>query len=130
MLAQLNLNPDVVCSPLEDGAVLFDLTTKQYFALNASGLVAWQYFEDGGSPDALSQALLTFGVPAPDNGIAAFADVLIEHGLAARGGASTTAAVALPTLPSSWTEPLLKPHGRPLADVILSPFDPTVPVPE
>jgi hypothetical protein len=133
MTPHLELNLDVVCSPLDDGGVLLDLSTKQYFALNATGLSAWQHLEDGGSLETLALALSAAGVAADANGLAAFAQALLDHGLATLSATTAGAIDGAPPMPprgSSWVAPTLTPHGRPLADVILSPFDPTVPVPE
>jgi hypothetical protein len=132
MSARLDVNPDVVCSPLDDGGVLLDLRTKQYFALNATGLFVWQLLEDGGSLEALGAALVASGVADGFTGLAGFEGMLLEHGLvlASAGSGAAGDAPSVPALPPSWTAPRLTPHGRPLAEVILSPFDPTVPVPE
>ncbi|MEW6600310.1 MAG: PqqD family protein [Nitrospirota bacterium] len=42
-------NPSVVCTELEDGAVLLDLQTKFYYSLNQSGLRIWQIINDNKS---------------------------------------------------------------------------------
>jgi hypothetical protein len=132
MSLQLDLNPDVVCSPLDDGGVLFDLATKQYFALNASALAIWKYLEDGGSIGAVEAALRSASAPAP--GVAEFARALVDHQLATVAPAGVSPIepqpAPRPQLPRPWVAPSLSPHGRPLAQVILSPFDPTVPIPE
>lgn len=123
----ITLNPDVVCSTLPEGGVLLDLDTKQYFALNQTGLAVWQFLEDGGSLAQLGSTLDTAATAELD----AFASALIEHGLALSEpmpqAADTNATFAAS---SPWTAPSVTPHGRPLAQVILSPFDPTVPIPE
>lgn len=135
---EISLNPDVVCSVLDSGGVLLDLETKQYFALNTSGLLLWQFLEDGGS-------LAAIGTAAADGprqlsephalDLDAFARSLIAHGLAiaepANGsGPGGSARGIPPSLPDPWVAPTVVPHGRPLSQVILSPFDPTVPIPE
>ena len=38
-------NPAVICTELDDGAVLLDLDTKYYFNLNETGLRIWQIME-------------------------------------------------------------------------------------
>jgi hypothetical protein len=123
------LNPDVVCSTLDNGGVLLDLETKQYFALNATGLLVWQYLEDGGS--------LASWAPSADRSsrgdLDAFARSLVAHGLATQAAADGDGAATMSarlSLPEQWTAPTVTPHGRPLSQVILSPFDPTVPIPE
>lgn len=126
-LSEITLNPDVVCSPLPEGGVLLDLDTKQYFALNRTGMTVWQHLEDGGSLAGLRASL---GEAAAGD-LDAFAACLIGHGLATQAPAREPGAV--PTAPPAqgpWDAPTVTPHGRPLAQVILSPFDPTVPIPE
>lgn len=123
------LNPDVVCSVLQDGGVLLDLTTKQYYALNRSGLAAWQYLEDGGTLAGLAAALRQQSAGAED-GLDAFASALLAHGLAEAGDPGMDDDVPVPSLPGPWMPPTVTPHGKPLSQVILSPFDPTVPIPE
>jgi hypothetical protein len=39
-------NPSVVCTELDDGAVLLNLDTKYYFNLNETGLRIWQALEE------------------------------------------------------------------------------------
>lgn len=123
----ITLNPDVVCSTLPEGGVLLHLDTKQYFALNQTGLAVWQFLEDGGSLAQLRSDLDAAASAELDG----FAAALVEQGLALSATtppASDPVATFAPASP--WTAPLVTPHGRPLAQVILSPFDPTVPIPE
>ncbi len=39
-------NPSVVCTELDDGAVLLNLDTKYYYNLNETGLRIWQIMEE------------------------------------------------------------------------------------
>lgn len=128
MPADLTLNPDVVSSTLEGGGVLLDLTTKQYFALNVSGLAIWQHLEDGGTLAEVYRAVGTDHAGAIDSFMQALLELqLAQRGPAATGAPATTSAFARP---GTWDTPSVTPHGRPLSQVILSPFDPTVPIPE
>jgi hypothetical protein len=135
---EISLNPDVVCSVLDSGGVLLDLETKQYFALNSTGLLLWQFLEDGGSLAALGggAAAGPRRLSAPHAvDLDAFARSLIAHGLAIAeapngGRAEGSPRGVPPPLPDPWVPPTVVPHGRPLSQVILSPFDPTVPIPE
>jgi hypothetical protein len=128
MPADITLNPDVVSSTLDGGGVLLDLVTKQYFALNVSGLAIWQHLEDGGTLAAV------YGAAGADqaNAIEAFTNALLVHQLAQPAHASPETDPAAPAFapPAPWDTPSVTPHGRPLSQVILSPFDPTVPIPE
>ena len=128
MPADITLNPDVVSSTLEGGGVLLDLTTKQYFALNESGLAIWQHLEDGGRLDAVYGAADAGRAGVIDT----FVSALLEHRLASPAAAAPGASADAPAFapPQAWDAPTLVPHGRPLSQVILSPFDPTIPIPE
>ena len=50
-------NQSVVCTELDDGAVLLNLETKSYFTLNATGLRIWQIIEELHSPVEISKRL-------------------------------------------------------------------------
>lgn len=51
-------NPSVVCTELDDGAVLLNLDTKYYFDLNETGLRIWQIMEEvRGEPMAIAEKL-------------------------------------------------------------------------
>jgi hypothetical protein len=131
MVPSIVPNPDVVCSSLQDGGVLLDLTTKQYYALNQTGLLVWQHLEDGGSLAHLHAALAAGERRDDTLGLEAFAGQLLQHGLAEPAAQTNgDTPVPLPSLPAAWSAPTVVPHGKPLSQVILSPFDPTVPIPE
>lgn len=49
-------NPSVVCTELDDGAVLLNLDTKYYFNLNETGLRIWQLLE-GRDPAEIARIL-------------------------------------------------------------------------
>lgn len=50
-------NPSVVCSELDDGAVLLDLDSKYYYSLNETGLRIWQFIEESQSPLEIAKKL-------------------------------------------------------------------------
>jgi hypothetical protein len=50
-------NPSVVCTELDDGAVLLNLDTKYYYSLNETGLRIWQIMEELHSPAEISGRL-------------------------------------------------------------------------
>ncbi|GIW46957.1 MAG: hypothetical protein KatS3mg078_0838 [Deltaproteobacteria bacterium] len=39
-------NPSVVCTEIEDGAVLLNLDTKYYYSLNETGLRIWKIMDE------------------------------------------------------------------------------------
>jgi len=124
-------NPDVLFSDLGEGGILFDLNTKQYFSLSPSAAMTWNYLDAGGSLADLEAGLVT-QTPAGDAidpyGLRSFAALLSQHKLAEAG--RPAGAVPLPAVPAVWEHPRAEEHGNPLSEVILSPFDPTVPIPE
>jgi hypothetical protein len=132
-LLSFELNPDVVCSELSEGGVLLDLASKQYFALNASGILAWKALEAGGSLAPLGERLAAIdpGRGGDDPfGLSRFGAALVAHGLASLSDTGSPGVAFAQPLPVSWQSPEVTPHGRPLAQVVPSPFDPTEPIPE
>ena len=51
-------NPSVVCTELDDGAVLLNLDSKCYYTLNETGLRIWQIMEEIQSPVEISKRLV------------------------------------------------------------------------
>ena len=121
-------SPDVLFSDMGEGGILFDLNSKQYYSLNPTGVFVWNYLESGGDLGVL-ETTLSAESKGVASGLQPFAKFLVQERLAAHDGAQIAAANA-PTVPSPWQAPRIEPHGNPLAEVILSPFDPTVPMPE
>jgi hypothetical protein len=127
----LTPNPDVVCSALGEGGVLFDLDSKQYFALNSTGLLLWEALEDGRAVLSLAEQIAqTYADRSCAASVRDFADRLVSLGLAVPSAEGAQCDGRIRVLPADWVPPEVTAHGRPLAKVILSPFDPTVPVPE
>jgi hypothetical protein len=50
-------NPSVVCTELDDGAVLLNLDTKYYYNLNETGLRIWQIMEEVENPAEIAEKL-------------------------------------------------------------------------
>ena len=50
-------NPSVVCTELDDGAVLLNLDTKYYFNLNETGLRIWQTLEESQNLTEIAEKL-------------------------------------------------------------------------
>lgn len=50
-------NPSVICTELDDGAVLLNLYTKYYYNLNETGLRIWQIMEEFHSPAEILKRL-------------------------------------------------------------------------
>lgn len=50
-------NPCVVCTELDEGAVLLNLDTRYYYNLNETGLRIWQVMDDFQDPLAIAEQL-------------------------------------------------------------------------
>jgi hypothetical protein len=50
-------NPSVLCTELDDGAILLNLDTKYYYTLNSTGLRIWQIMDDLKDPLEIAQKL-------------------------------------------------------------------------
>jgi hypothetical protein len=121
----------VVASDLLDGGVLFDLNTKQYYQLNPSGFLVWRTLEAGADlAEAEARWLRNRNESGRDPlGLRSFVSALATFGLVEEG-AGLRSGDPLAEPPGAWEAPRIEPHGSPLSEVILSPFDPTVPIPE
>jgi coenzyme PQQ synthesis protein D (PqqD) len=52
--SQLIKNPAVVCTDMNDGAVLLDLETTAYYSLNRTALRIWNLIDDTPTVDAIA----------------------------------------------------------------------------
>lgn len=50
-------NPSVVCTELDDGAVLLNLDTRYYFNLNETGFRIWQIMDECRNPVTIAERL-------------------------------------------------------------------------
>ena len=53
------ISPDALFRPLEDEAVILDMSSQRYFGLNSMGVRIWQLLEELGETDAITQSLLS-----------------------------------------------------------------------
>jgi hypothetical protein len=127
----LSLRPDVVATGLDAGAVLLDLDTKYFYALNASGWALVQLFEAAASFDEARAFALACGAPDGD-GVDLFLSRLYDYGLFET--AADDAVAATPTLEIDsnfeWLAPTVERQAEPLQQVIVSAFDPSIPLAE
>ena len=123
------LRADVAVAVLEEEAVLLDLETKYFYSVNGSGWAIVQLFESGATvPEARRQCSL-WGAPQEDGAaIDRLLDVLIHDGLVVQANQ----AVAPPSMAFSgpWTVPTIEKHKEPLQRIMVSAFDPTLPLAE
>lgn len=125
----LALRPDVVVTVLEDEAVLLDLETKYFYSVNATGWAIVQLFEQGTTRDGVLAQCHTWGASSDDvEPIVRFVDFVAAERLAVpANGAEPTGQV---TAPRAWTPPVIQKHKEPLQRVMVSAFDPSMPLAE
>lgn len=123
------LRPDAVSTVLEDGAVILDLRTKFFFSVNISGWAIVQMFEAGATRPEVLAASANWGAGNDDHpGINAFIDQLIAEQLLEP--TTSPAAARSDVAVTAWTPPLLSKHKEPLQRIMVSAFDPGLPLAE
>jgi hypothetical protein len=51
-------NPSLVCTELEDGAILLNLHTKYYYNLNETGLSIWKVLHEGSNISEIAEKIV------------------------------------------------------------------------
>lgn len=123
------LRPDVVSTVIDDGAVLLDLESKYFYELNASGWFIASRLEAGASLSKLLADCRGAGMPEHDEAtVHAFVSALEREALVEvcetddDSGSFPTECV--------WTAPSIRKQREPLQQVMVSAFDPSVPLME
>ena len=124
----LKLRPDVVVTALEEGAVLLDLTTKYFYSVNSSGWALTQLFEGGASREAALDRAKQWGANGSIQDVKGFIDRLVSEKLITTGDDDVFETEA--AFDGEWTNPTLEKHKEPLQRVMVSAFDPTLPLAE
>ncbi len=125
---RLSLRPDVAVTVLEDEAVLLDLETKYFYSINASGWAIVQLLESGVPRDQIAARCCEWGAKSEDAGaITGFIDVLARDRLLI---AMQQPAVPQPSTLRAWAAPVIEKHKEPLQRIMISAFDPTLPLAE
>jgi hypothetical protein len=124
----LALRPDIVATVLDDGAVLLDLETKYFFALNSSAWAIVQLFESGACLNAARAFATALGAPK-DEGIDAFLADLCYFGLLEHTMLESVPPRA-PDTRTPWVTPTVERQAQPLQKIIVSAFDPSIPLAE
>lgn len=122
------LRPDVVATVLDHGALLLDLESKYFFQLNSTGWAVTQLFESGTSADTAVARSRAWGAPSEDEAaVRQLVGALIDFGLV-----EEVEADAAPTgeVPAGWQTPTIERQPQPLQRVIMSAFDPSIPLAE
>jgi hypothetical protein len=123
------LRPDVVCTALNDGAVVLDLRTKFFYSLNTSGWAVAQMFEAGATRSEVLAASLSWGAGSADHAaINTLIDQMIGEQLVEP--ANNPVAARTEVILTTWTTPMLSKHREPLHRIMVSAFDPGLPLAE
>jgi len=78
------INPSVVCTELDDGAVLLDVETKYYYHLNDTSLLIWNGFREKLNVSQIATLLIQsyeVNEQRAENRIFQFTQQLEEEGL-------------------------------------------------
>lgn len=136
-MSALVQNPAVVCTELEDGAVLLNMDSRLYYSLNNSALDIWRVLGAPTEPNDIVRRL-TAHLDADDgtaDTVAAFVKDLEQERLvvtadAQEDGSGTAATPVAGAEPGSFVAPELIRHDEPLHEVQISPFDAQLPLAE
>ena len=122
------LRPDVVATVLDHGALLLDLESKYFYLLNPSGWAVTQLFEEGASIDHALDRARAWGAPDTDlDGVrGALQQMIGERLLEPSASVANVAGEA----PPEWLPMTVERQAEPLQRVIVSAFDPSIPLAE
>jgi len=125
----LTLRPDVVVTVMEDGAVLLDLHTKFFYSVNSTGWAIVQLLEKGSSQKQAVDLCIAWGAQDDDaNRIEAFFQVFLGDNLVtSEEGRPKDANI---DFNGTWSPPAVEKHKEPLQRVMVSAFDPSLPLAE
>jgi len=128
-------NEGVVCTELEEGAVLLNMDSRLYYGLDPVGLEVFNLAQSVENAEALGgelEARFEVDREQAHSTAASFVSQLEKEGLLVSADGSELASDPSnqdgPRRPFS--EPELIRHDEPLHDVAISPFDPQLPLAE
>lgn len=125
----LALSPDIVVTPLPEGALLLHLDSKFFYSINLPGWAILQLLETGASHQSILSQCTDWGATASDQAaIVKFLDSLADNDLAGNFDSKTTNQVV--PFSGTWEAPTIERHDEPLEKVVTSAFDPSVPLAE
>lgn len=122
------LHPEVVSTILNEGAVLLDLRSKFFFSANATAWAVVQMFETGATPESVLAAAQDWGAQTDLGEVKNLLDQLLAEGLVEQVE-ETPPPLPLVTV-TSWQTPTLEKHREPLQRIMVSAFDPGMPMAE
>src|SRR5262245_17605582 len=125
----LMLRPEVVVTTLEKEAVLLDLETKYFYSTNLSGWAIAQAFEGDATRAQVEEHCRAWAVTEEQRAVVAgFIQYLIaERLLFPAPSSQPPSAVAMP---DQWDPPRIEKYKEPLQRIMISAFDPTLPLAE
>ena len=124
----VTLRPTLVATVVEDGAVLLDLDSKYFYALNESAWAVVQLFETtAASVDAVLAQCARWGADG-DDAVRAFLEQLLKERIIEEG----VSADPLPQIAytAQWSPPTMQRQAEPLQNIVTSAFDPSIPLAE
>lgn len=121
------LRSTITAAVLDNGAVLLDLESKYFYALNASGWAIVQLFESGSSLDAAKAQARAWGA-SDDGRVDQFIAQLNGFGLLELSELPPMSAQIEPV--DAWMAPTIDRQAEPLQNVMVSAFDPSFPLGE
>ncbi len=131
LIERFELRSDVVATVLEDGAVLLDLETKYFYRLNRTGWAIAQLFESGATMDEVWAYCRSLGAPSEDDAaVTALITVLSRDNLIEASRVPSSVSQGPDTPEQPWSTPTIERQAEPLQRVIISAFDPSVPLVE
>ena len=119
---------DVVSTVLNDGAVLLDLRSKFFFSANPTAWAIVQMFEIGATQAEVLEASRKWGANGDTPAVNRVIEQIISEGLVEPVNASACAAPDISVM--IWVSPALNKHNEPLQRIMVSAFDPGMPLAE
>jgi hypothetical protein len=135
-------NPEVVCTELEDGAVLLNMETRLYYSLNQSGLEIFRLLAASADESELARHVAGRFEVDEQGALAAVTAFLAQLGgerliqtdeggsAGSQSAGAATAAAESEAGRMPFAQPELIKHDEPLHEVSTSPFDPQLPLAE
>jgi len=125
----LTLSPDVVVTVLEDSAVLLELQTKFFYSVNNTGWAIVQMLENGAAVTQIKEQCRNWGATDKDvEIIEGFLKVFTADNLVSSKEANPVGSQV--PFKGPWSPPSVEKHKEPLQRVMVSAFDPSLPLAE
>lgn len=123
------LRPEVVVTVLEDSAVLLELQTKYFYSVNRTGWAIVQMFECGATKQQITDQCAAWGAGAGQmEAIESFINVFVADQLVTPTSDRPAAMIA--SFEGIWAAPEVEKHKEPLERIMVSAFDPSLPLAE